>query len=528
MKARLPSAVILALLFAGCALAAEPPRHVVVLVWDGMRRDFITPETTPNLWALAQSGVFFANHHPVYPSSTEVNGTAMATGAYPGHSTIVGNKEFRAGIDPKKSVAAEDPAVIARGDALSGGHYLALETIAEYLQAHGQRTVIAGAKQVALLHDRRPRAEGPSVSPVLFEGAALPASVEKQIVATLGPLPEIPVDPVTKKGSDKLARDVWTTRALLEVLWKDGVPPYSLLWLSEPDYSQHASGPGSPPALAGIASSDRHLGEVLADLDRRGLRASTDVMVVSDHGFSTISGNADVAVELSKLGIDAARVLLGGMQPGKVLVVSNSGTVFLYVANHEAALVQKIAAWAQAQPWAGVVFSREKIEGTFPLSTVHLDSAEAPDLVIAMRWTGGRSANGTPGLIFSESLERGPGQGNHTSLSPTDMANTLVAAGPDFRVGVRDPLASANTDLAPTIMWILGHREEAVRRDGRVLSEALAASDAPPLRSVNLQRLTARRELPTGVWTQYLQTVEVNGVHYFDEGNGAFAPTPTK
>jgi predicted AlkP superfamily pyrophosphatase or phosphodiesterase len=120
MKSQAKFFALLSLLLIGSLPAAEP-RRVVVVVWDGMRRDFITPETTPQLWALAQSGVFFANHHPVYPSSTEVNGVALATGAYPGRSRIVGNKEYRAGIDAQKSVATENPEVIARGDALSGG-----------------------------------------------------------------------------------------------------------------------------------------------------------------------------------------------------------------------------------------------------------------------------------------------------------------------------------------------------------------------------------------------------------------------
>src|SRR5436305_1880741 len=57
--------------------------HVVVVVWDGMRRDFITPQYTPVLYDLTQRGVFFKSHHPVYISSTEVNGTAIATGSYP-------------------------------------------------------------------------------------------------------------------------------------------------------------------------------------------------------------------------------------------------------------------------------------------------------------------------------------------------------------------------------------------------------------------------------------------------------------
>lgn len=61
------------------AFAAEP-RHVVVVVWDGMRPDFINEQNTPTLWRLAKEGVVFRNHHAVYLSATNVNGVALATG----------------------------------------------------------------------------------------------------------------------------------------------------------------------------------------------------------------------------------------------------------------------------------------------------------------------------------------------------------------------------------------------------------------------------------------------------------------
>src|SRR5213083_1256782 len=69
--------------------------HVVVVVWDGMRPDFITPQYTPTLYALAMRGVFFKNHHAVYVSSTEVNGAAIATGTYPNRNGILANTEYR-------------------------------------------------------------------------------------------------------------------------------------------------------------------------------------------------------------------------------------------------------------------------------------------------------------------------------------------------------------------------------------------------------------------------------------------------
>ena len=61
-------------------------RHVVVVVWDGMRPDFVSKENTPALWKLAHEGVVFRNHHSVYSSATNVNGTAMVTGVYLGRT----------------------------------------------------------------------------------------------------------------------------------------------------------------------------------------------------------------------------------------------------------------------------------------------------------------------------------------------------------------------------------------------------------------------------------------------------------
>src|SRR5262245_21350116 len=56
--------------------AAGVAEHFVLVVWDGLRPDSVTPELTPTLWQLRTNGVWFDRHHPVYPSSTEVNGVA--------------------------------------------------------------------------------------------------------------------------------------------------------------------------------------------------------------------------------------------------------------------------------------------------------------------------------------------------------------------------------------------------------------------------------------------------------------------
>src|SRR5262245_33485796 len=154
--------------------AAGRTEHVVLIVWDGMRPDFISREHTPTLYQLARDGVRFDNHHSVYCTSTEVNGTALATGVYPEHSGVIANSDFLPAVNPLKVVAREQLSVVRAGDLATGGQYLLRPTLAEVLRASGKTTVIAGAKGVALLHDRQERAEDSPLPPVLFQGATLP------------------------------------------------------------------------------------------------------------------------------------------------------------------------------------------------------------------------------------------------------------------------------------------------------------------------------------------------------------------
>src|SRR5438046_10360823 len=96
--------------------APETKRHIVIVVWDGMRPDFVTPENTPALWKFAQEGVFFRNHHSVYPSATHVNGVALVTGVYPDHNGLTVNYDYRPDINSRKFVSTAQADVIRKGD----------------------------------------------------------------------------------------------------------------------------------------------------------------------------------------------------------------------------------------------------------------------------------------------------------------------------------------------------------------------------------------------------------------------------
>jgi arylsulfatase A-like enzyme len=493
------------------AFGAES-RHILVVVWDGMRPDFVSEANTPTLWKLAQEGVVFRNHHAVYLSATNVNGTAIATGVYPGHSGIIGNHEFRPTIDNRQPIDVEGPRVVGKGDEISSGKYLGAPTIAELVQDSGRKTAIATAKTVGLLLDRHADPVRNKNSITIFAGASVPPNAVTSIVRMLGPFP-----PSTAASE----RDAWTGKALTESLWRDELPAFSLLWLSEPDDTEHRTAPGAKEALAAIKSSDENLAHILAELDRREARSATDVFVVSDHGFSTIERAIDVRKILNAAGFNAVTEFKSEPQSGQIMIVGNGGTVLFYIIGHDTGVTQRLVEFLQQSDFAGVIFTKEPMEGTFTLEKANIDAADAPDIAMSFRWNESRNQFGVPGMIDAD-WQRAAGKGTHATLGRFDMHNTLIAAGPDFRRGEVDDLPTGNIDLAPTIIEMLGIKLKKPM-DGRVLSEAMAEANGQTSKS-ETSSIEAAKILSSGTWRQNLKISRVGQTIYLDEGNGAFVP----
>jgi arylsulfatase A-like enzyme len=522
---RLELALLFAIACGLCRLASaaqesNQPRHVVLVVWDGMRPDFVSQENTPTLWKLAREGVIFRRHHAVYSSATMVNGTALVTGMYPGKSGIIANLEYRPEIDRQRSIYVEIPAVVKKGDELSVGKYVGYPTIAELVQRAGGRTAIASAKTVGLLLDRHAGFVRAKNCVTLFAGKSLPRDAITSIIGAFGPFP-----------SAHLEQDPWTTRALTNFLWKDGVPALSILWLGEPDLTQHESAPGAPPALAAIKSSDENLAAVLSALDRQGARETTDLFIVSDHGFSTIRRSVDLRKILDDAGFVAKTEFKEEPKHGDIMLAGNGGSVLFYVIGHDAAVTRRLVEFLQQSDFAGVIFTKEPVQGTFGFAEAKMDppsprsgaasSEHAPDVVMAFRWDDSKNQFGVPGMIDAD-WQRGAGKGTHATLSRFDMHNTLIAAGPDFRRGQVDDLPTGNVDLAPTILRILGITPPQ-QLDGRILSDAMADIDLPALKP-ETKTIEAKKDFAAGTWRQSLQISRIGSTVYLDEGNGAFVP----
>lgn len=435
-------------------------RFVIVFVVDGLRPDAITREDTPTLCRLRAEGVEFTDGHAVFPTVTRVNAAALSTGTQPGANGILGNQLYVPAVDGARALDTGDHRALLRIDQASGGRLVMTDTLADRLHARGLRlaAVSSGSTGSAfLLNPRAPAGVGVLVNGYLDPGRAVayPPEVSAAILARFGPAP------AKGGGADRYdAAVAWTQRVLCEYVLPELRPAVVIDWLTEPDHSQHACGVGSPPAREALRHDDAEIARVLATLDGLGLTPSTDVFVVSDHGFST---NAE--------GIDVARALVGaGLKASPdssdVVIASSGQAVTLHVAGGDPGRIEQIARFVQGCDWGGVLFSvgrspgdpRGEVAGTFSLELIHAASPErGPDLLLTFPWDSRPNRFGVPGTdLANVSAGARLLVSDHGSMSPWNVRNTFLAWGVDFKRGATIGVPAGNVDVAPTILALLG------------------------------------------------------------------------
>src|SRR5216684_4833009 len=300
-------------------------RFVIVFVVDGLRPDAITPGDTPTLFRLRAEGVSFADSHAVFPTVTRVNAAALSTGTQPGTNGLLGNQLYLPAVDPRRAVDTGNYRNLLALDQATGGRLLMAPTLAERLHARGLRLVGVSSGSTGsafLLNPRAPSGIGAVVNGYFDPGqtVAYPTPVSEAILSKLGPAP-----PKAPGAARYDASVTWTQRVLREYVLPELRPDVVINWLTEPDHTQHDVGVGSPSAREALQNDDREIARVLAALDELGLRASTDVFVISDHGFTTNTAGVDVAGALVDAGLKAA------LDSTDVVLASSGQSVGLHV-----------------------------------------------------------------------------------------------------------------------------------------------------------------------------------------------------
>jgi arylsulfatase A-like enzyme len=312
--------------------------RVIIFVWDGLRPDSVTTQDTPNLAKLRdQQGVNFTDNHAVFPTFTLMNGAAFATGAYPGTHGFYGNTEYQPGpsgndsagktVNFTQPVFTEDWSILHDLDNYYIGQnnsaLFLVDTLFQAAHRAELKTAAVGKSGPAFLQDHREDGTGGVIldenmafpksfaSALLNAGFALPANTvhvpydggvisldagngdptattNSDIVRLAD---KVTYDPRSALGSPHDAKNEYMMGIYTSYILPQLQPDLTLIWFRNPDSTEHTFGPGSPDYLDALHDQDKLLGQLQAKLAQLGTDATTDVIVVSDHGHSLVAGD---------------------------------------------------------------------------------------------------------------------------------------------------------------------------------------------------------------------------------------------
>lgn len=475
------SSVAAALLIVSAAACTSPvsptPRRHLLIVVDGLRPDYVTAEVMPNLTALGQRGVVFNRHHAVYPTVTRVNASSISTGAYPATHGLMGNSVFFPKVDPARFLDTADRNSLLKIEA-SETRLLTAPTLGESLQAAGRKMLVvsSGSSGSSFLNNHTVAGGA-----ILHYQYVLPEALE-QDMKSLGP-PPTDADPVG-------ALDRYAVDAFLKVGIPRVDPSVTVMWLSDLDSTAHSKGVGAPETIKVLRQVDSEIARIEDGLKAAGLFESYDIWVTSDHGFSTHTGAVDLSVLLKPF----ARSL----DDGAPRLVTSGGAI--YVRDSDPAVVSAIASVLQKTPGVGAIFTRESVPdsyegsvaGTLSFHAASWGHERSAQILFSPDWSDQSNGYGMKGAVAAG------GVAGHGSSSPWDVHNTLIAAGPDLTAGRTFETPSANVDLSPTFLRLLG-LPIPPSVQGRVLEEALVHGNAPEAAAVQRTEHTVRSS--DGVYT---------------------------
>jgi Type I phosphodiesterase / nucleotide pyrophosphatase len=538
------------------------PHSIILFVPDGLRGRIVSPETAPAMAEVRDRGVNFKNSHSLFPTFTTANATAMATGHYLGDSGDFSNTIYTghpvAAAGGTVTPFLEVDTVLAEVDEHFGGDYLNEETILKTAREKGFSTAALGKVGPTLIFDHTDKIGTEGIHSIVIDDATggrngVPLSEEmKAAVANAG----LPLATPSRGDNGKIgdantpgtqvpntAQQAYFVDVAAKVvlpLFKARNKPFVLVfWSRDPDGSQHNQGdslntvePGinGPTSLAGIKNADNNLAQLRKALDELGLAADTNILIASDHGFSTISKESRTSpaakasyddtpkdfLPMGFLALDLAKALdlplfdpndnnakvadgahskagngLLGQDPVKpdLVVATNGGSDLIYLPKGDKGdkkLAERTIKALLDQDYVSGLFVDDKLgrfPGTLPLSQINLKGkavTPTPSIVVNFRsYAQGCGEPTTCSVEISDTVLR-QGQGMHGSFSRADTLNFMAAIGPDFKAGYVDALPVNNADIGMTIAQLMGLRQtHNGGLTGRVMSEALPNGIVP-------------------------------------------------
>src|SRR5499427_96817 len=417
-------------------------RRVVVVVLDGLRRDLIDEVRTPSLAQFARRSQSFAAHSSVFPSATRVVSASFATGCTPARHGLQGNT--LALMEDGRLVChdAGHPEFLQHKRRVTG-RSLAVPTLAERVAPHGGLILFSNVSPgAAYAHD--PDGHGHVYHRAASFGPGRRRLGGAQALA------------VAQHAAGEIAM---TSRFIDEVL-VERRPPLAMLWMGEPDATQHIRPLGSPEHLAVLRQADANAARVFAAVDRLRDRGEEILQIAcSDHGHQTVSRVIDVEAELVAAG------LKGSGELGDVVTPSSGTSSLIYVHPDCAGRVDAIGSFLASRDWVDRV-----VPGT-ELASIGLAPQHGLAFAISLKSDEAPNQYGVPGCSFEARPVAGKAThlncGQHGGLARYEQMPFLMLDGVRFSAGAVADVPTSPIDIAPTILAHLHIAAEGM--DGRAL-----------------------------------------------------------
>jgi hypothetical protein len=414
-------------------------RRVVVVILDGLRRDFVDAARMPRLSEFTARAEQFPAYRTAFPSATRVVTATFATGCHPARHTLQGNSMalLEDGALVPHDAGAPD---FLQHKRTVNGYALAVPTLAERLAPHGGAIVYNNVSPgAAYAHD--PDGHGHVYHRA---GSFAPGRVAAE-----------PLDVTLDAAGDR----AMTERFIADALGARH-PALAVLWLGEPDHIQHNSPLGSPEHLAVLREADRNASMVIDAVDRR-RRAGDDILLIvgSDHGHETVCGVVDVEGELIAAGLKS------DPESNDIVAMSSGTSSLIYLHPDAERHRERLGDFLGSQPWAGRVIEAASLAA--------IGQAPHNGLAFAVSLKADASENefGVPGRSLAAKPRWGKpdrlGCGQHGGLGRFEQSPVLMIDGPGFAAGGTRTQPVHVTDLAPTILRHLGIPASGM--DGRAL-----------------------------------------------------------
>ena len=412
----------------GQSPAPPTARHVLVISVDGLGASWLTAPPPnlriPNIRRLQAEGSYAEGVVGVYPSVTYPSHTTLVTGRLPAEHGIYSNLSSR---EPGKNP----------DDWFWNASAIKVPALWDEVRRHGLTSAAISwpATVGAAIDWDVPEVWDPKTGEAVdyqYIAKFSTAGLISEAMTALGP-PEAGADDDTVRGR------------IAAYLLKKYKPNLMLVHLAALDEAEHNHGPASAQAAATLERLDTRIGKLLAAVQAAGLENSTDVFIVSDHGFLPVERQIRPNVLLVKAGLLQADDK-GQITGGKIATLASGGTFFIYWPESQNLRAEVDAALKPLRDEGVVwgVLNREALA----------DIGAEPAVQMALEAPSGASfGDGAKGEVVRKEAEPG---GTHGYLPfRKGLESSFIAWGPSIKKGVNlhhIPM----TAIGPTILKALG------------------------------------------------------------------------